>query len=205
MSVQATLYYLYDPMCSWCWGFKPVWDEVKARLQDEVNIVYVVGGLAPETQQPMDAEMQTYLQQTWQKVAEHSGVTFNHDFWTSNTPKRSTYPACKAVLVARQYGLELEMYTAIQQLYYQQAGNPSEYENLYRLAEGLGLERQRFSEQIHSEEIASLLQREIMLAEQLGAQGLPSLVLVRNETAHFIEHSYTDVEENLKKIGLLLK
>ena len=203
--MKAVLYYLYDPMCSWCWGFKPVWDEVKARLQNEVSIIYVVGGLAPETQVPMDAEMQTYLQQTWRKVTENTGVTFNHDFWTLNTPKRSTYPACKAALVARQYGLELEMYEAIQRLYYQQAGNPSEYENLYRLAEGLGLERLQFIEQIHSNEITALLQHEIMLAEQLGAQGLPSLVLVRDETAHFIEHSYTDVEENLRKVRSLLK
>ena len=205
MSVQATLYYLYDPMCSWCWGFKPVWDEVKARLQDEVSIVYVVGGLAPETQEPMTAEMQTYLQQAWRKITDYTGVEFNHDFWTLNTPKRSTYPACKAVLVARQYGLEQQMYAAIQQLYYQQAGNPSEYENLYRLAEGLGLERLQFIEQVHSNEITALLQHEIMLAEQLGAQGLPSLVLVRDETAHFIEHSYTDVEENLRKVRSLLK
>jgi putative protein-disulfide isomerase len=203
--VKPVLYYLYDPMCSWCWGFKPVWDEVKTRLKDEVDIVYVVGGLAPETQEPMDAKMRTYLQQAWHKITNLTGIEFNHDFWRLNTPKRSTYPSCKAVLVARQYGLEQQMFTAIQQLYYQQAGNPSEYENLYHLAEELGLERQRFIEQIHSEEIAALLQQEIMLAEQLGARGFPSLVLLKDKTAHFIEHSYTDVEENLNKIRALLK
>lgn len=203
--MKPVLYYLYDPMCSWCWGFKPVWDTVKARLQGEVDIVYVVGGLAPETEEPMDAEMRTYLQQAWRKITDITGVEFNHDFWRLNTPKRSTYPACKAVLVARQSGLEQQMFMAIQQLYYQQAGNPSEYENLYRLAEELGLERQQFIEQIHSEEIAALLQQEIILAEQLGARGFPSLVLLKDKTAHFIEHSYTDVEENLKMIRALLK
>ena len=203
--MKPVLYYLYDPMCSWCWGFKPVWDTVKARLQGEVDIVYVVGGLAPETEEPMDAEMRTYLQQAWRKITDITGVEFNHDFWRLNTPKRSTYPACKAVLVARQSGLEQQMFMAIQQLYYQQAGNPSEYENLYRLAEELGLERQQFIEQIHSEEIAALLQQEIILAEQLGARGFPSLVLLKDKTAHFIEHSYTDVEENLNKIRALLK
>lgn len=203
--MKPVLYYLYDPMCSWCWGFKPVWETVKARLQGEVDIVYVVGGLAPETDEPMDAEMRTYLQQAWRKITDITGVEFNHDFWRLNTPKRSTYPACKAVLVARQSGLEQQMFMAIQQLYYQQAGNPSEYENLYRLAEELGLERQQFIEQIHSEEIAALLQQEIILAEQLGARGFPSLVLLKDKTAHFIEHSYTDVEENLKMIRALLK
>ena len=153
----------------------------------------------------MPVEMQTYLQQAWRKVTEHTGVSFNHDFWSLNTPQRSTYPACKAVLVARQSGLELEMYAAIQQFYYQKAGNPSEYENLYKLAEELGLERQGFMEQIHSDAIDTLLQKEIMLAEQLGAQGFPSLVLQHEGTTRFIEHSYTDVEQNLRKIRSLLK
>jgi putative protein-disulfide isomerase len=192
-------------MCSWCWGLKPVWEEMKARLQDEVNIVYVVGGLAPETQEPMDAEMQDYLQQSWRKITDLTGVEFNHDFWRLNTPKRSTYPACKAVLVARKYGMEQQMYAAIQRLYYQQAGNPSEYENLYCLAEDLGLDRQEFIEQIHSDSIAKLLQQEILLAEQLGARGFPSLVLFKDQTAYFIDHSYIDVEENLRKIRALLK
>lgn len=191
-------------MCSWCWGFKPVWQDLKTRLRDEVNIVYVVGGLAPESQQPMDPRMRSYLQETWCKITEVTGVEFNHDFWRVNTPQRSTYPACKAVLVARQYGLELEMFSAIQRLYYQQAGNPSDYENLYALAEELGLDREQFIEQIHSAEVAELLQQEIKLTEQLGAQGFPSLVLVRDDTAHFIEHSYTDIEENLKRIRALL-
>ncbi len=191
-------------MCSWCWGFKPVWQDLKTRLRDEVNIVYVVGGLAPESQQPMDPRMRSYLQETWCKITEVTGVEFNHDFWRVNTPQRSTYPACKAVLVARQYGLELEMFAAIQRLYYQQAGNPSDYENLYALAEELGLDREQFIEQIHSAEVAELLQQEIKLTEQLGAQGFPSLVLVRDDTAHFIEHSYTDIEENLKRIRALL-
>lgn len=203
--MKAVLYYLYDPMCSWCWGFKPVWEELRARLQGELDIVYVVGGLAPETHTPMPVEMQTYLQDAWHKVAEHTGVSFNHDFWNLNIPKRSTYPACKAVLAARQSGMELEMYMAIQQLYYQRAGNPSEYENLYQLAEDLGLEREGFIEQIHSDEIDSLLRQEIMLTEQLGAQGFPSLVLQDDGTTCFIEHSYTDVEENLRKIRTLLK
>lgn len=203
--MKPVLYYLYDPMCSWCWGFKPVWDQVRERLQGELDIVYVVGGLAPETHTPMPLDMQTYLQQAWRKVTEHTGASFNHDFWNLNTPKRSTYPACKAVLVARQSGLELEMYAAIQQLYYQKAGNPSEYENLYQLAEELGLERQRFIEQVHSDEIDTVLRQEIMLTEQLGAQGFPSLVLQYEGTTRFIEHSYTDVEQNLRKIHSLIK
>jgi putative protein-disulfide isomerase len=202
--VKPVLYYLYDPMCSWCWGFKPVWEELRERLEGQVDIVYVVGGLAPETDTPMPVDMQIYLQQAWRKITEQTGVEFNHDFWKLNIPKRSTYPACKAVLVARQSGLELEMFAAIQRFYYQKAGNPSEYENLYNLAEEIGLERQWFIDKIHADAIDRLLQQEIMQAEHLGAQGFPSLVLQYDGTTRFVEHSYTDVEENLRKVRAYL-
>jgi len=204
MRTDVTLYYIYDPMCSWCWGFKPVWKQVKAALAGKLEIVYVLGGLAPETDEPMPQEMRDYLQQTWKRVSEYCGVTFNFDFWTRNTPMRSTYPACKAALVAREYGKELAMDERIQRFYYLEAGNPSVYENLYDLAVELGIPRDAFIERIHSEELDRQFRDELKLAEQLGAQGLPSLVLKRGNDTHFIQHSYTDVSANLSAIETLL-
>lgn len=204
MRRNATLYYVYDPMCSWCWGFKPVWERVKAALSDRLAIVYVLGGLAPETETPMPQAMRDQLQQTWHRISEICGVEFNFAFWTRNTPRRSTYPACKAALVAREYGKELVMYERIQRFYYLEAGNPSLYENLYMLAVELGLPRQPFIDRIHSPELDRLFRDERMFAEQLGAQGYPSVVLKVGERVHFIEHSYTDAEENIRQIETLL-
>lgn len=200
MRRDVTLYYIYDPMCSWCWGFKPVWDRVKAALSERLAIVYVLGGLAPETDVPMPQAMRVHLQQTWHRISQVCGVPFNFDFWMQNTPRRSTYPACKAALVAREYGKELAMYERIQRFYYLEAGNPSLYENLYDLAEELGIPRQAFMDRIHSVELDRLFREELMFAEQLGAQGYPSLVLRVGDRLQFIEHSYTDVQENIRKI-----
>lgn len=204
MHSAVTLYYIYDPMCSWCWGFKPVWERVKDALSDRLEIVYVLGGLAPETEAPMPEVMREQLQQTWQRISEMCGVRFNFDFWRQNIPRRSTYPACKAVLVAREYDKEPAMYARIQQFYFLEAGNPSLYENLYDLAEALGIPRQAFVERIHSAELDKLFRDELRFAVELGAQGYPSVVLKRGDRLHFIEHSYTDVKDNLRKIEALL-
>lgn len=200
MGTRPILYYIHDPMCSWCWGFKTCWDDMQAQLSDKLSIHYVVGGLAPETHEPMPMEMRETLQQTWQRVSEKTGAAFNYDFWTSNTPMRSTYPACKAVLLARDEGKELEMISAIQQFYYQQAGNPSDYGQLCLLAEGLGLEVEAFRREVQSDPANQRLLDEIMFAESLGAQGFPSLVLDKDGEKIFIPHSYTDVEDNLRRI-----
>ena len=204
MRNEASLYYIYDPMCSWCWGFKPVWDRVKATLSDRLEIVYVLGGLAPETDTPMPQAMRDQLQQTWRRIGDVCGVEFNFDFWTQNTPRRSTYPACKAALVAREYGKELAIYARIQRFYYLEAGNPSLYENLYDLAEELGIPRQTFIERIHSPDLERQFFEERLLAERLGAQGYPSVVLKVGSRLHVIEHSYTDAGENIRQIETLL-
>jgi putative protein-disulfide isomerase len=107
---NTTLYYVHDPMCSWCWGYRPTWDTLQAQLQQQLGqqltIKYLAGGLAPDSDLPMPRPMQQILQQTWQKITQQLGTKFNHDFWHLCQPRRSTYPACRASIIARQYGLE---------------------------------------------------------------------------------------------------
>ena len=59
-----------------------------------------MGGLAPDSDEPMPAEMRTYVQQAWRAVTARTGVAFEHRFWEECAPRRSTYPACRAVIAA---------------------------------------------------------------------------------------------------------
>ena len=67
---NATLFYIHDPMCSWCWGFRPVWEQLEQQLSTTVKIVYIVGGLAPDSDQPMAIPMQQTLAATWQRIQQ---------------------------------------------------------------------------------------------------------------------------------------
>ena len=64
------LYYAHDPMCSWCWGFRPVWEQLQTRLPAEVQVQPILGGLAPDCDQPMAPDMQSRLQDTWRRIAQ---------------------------------------------------------------------------------------------------------------------------------------
>ena len=94
------LYYVHDPMCSWCWGFRPTWQKIQEGLSDDVEVRYLLGGLAPDSQEPMPKSMQLDIASYWGKIQQHiSGTEFNFDFWEKCKPRRSTYPACRAVLL----------------------------------------------------------------------------------------------------------
>ena len=125
MSVNK-LIYVHDPMCSWCWGYKPTWQKLESALANILPIEYRIGGLAADSDQPMSADMQLQLQAIWQKISSQLGTEFNFDFWRDCQPRRSTYPSCRAALIARSFNKEPQMIAAIQQAYYLQAQNPSD-------------------------------------------------------------------------------
>lgn len=201
---MSKLYYAYDPMCSWCYAFRPAFDALIAELPNELEIVCLLGGLAKDSEEPMPEETQAYVQANWRRIEEQvPGTKFNYDFWSLCKPRRSTYPACRAVLAAREQGLEydLEMIWAIQQAYYLQARNPSDVSTLTELAAEIGLDKSKFVKDIESLEINKKLKQEIKQSRQLGLNSFPSLLLETEIQQIRIEPDYNNKDDMLKKIN----
>lgn len=190
-------------MCSWCWGFSRTYEDLVKVLPRSVEVVRLLGGLAPDSSEPMSMEMQQYHQQTWKRIEEAiPGTRFNHDYWTLCQPRRSTWPACRAVIAARQQGAEYDpaMTTAIQEGYYLQAKNPSDDVNLIEFAAELGLNEGIFARQLNSESTRQQLEQEMMLSRRLGVRGFPSLVLKDGVSIRPIQINYTDATKMLDNI-----
>ncbi|MGR5218657.1 DsbA family protein [Vibrio parahaemolyticus] len=189
---KPRLYYVYDPMCSWCWGFRPTWQAVKIQLEDQVDIHYILGGLAPDSDVPMPLEMQQQIASYWRKIADYLGTEFNHDFWSQNTPRRSTYPACRAIIAARNQGAEQDMYHAIQRAYYLEAKNPSDDAVLVDVAQSIGLDGVQFETDLLSEATNECLYNEIAFARSIGGNSFPSLILQTQDQLIDIPVDYKD-------------
>ncbi|MGS0728605.1 DsbA family protein, partial [Shewanella sp. 0m-11] len=170
----------------------------------ELNIEYRLGGLAPDSDEPMPEEMQQFLVQTWSKIALQLGTAFNFDFWQQCKPRRSTYPACRAALLARESGLEKEMLLAIQQAYYLEAKNPSDDATLVELANKLGLDSTQFAIALNSDETRAMLEGELNRTRHLPIQGFPSLVLLVNGELYSIEIDYQNNQSSYQQIAALL-
>lgn len=195
--MTATLLYCYDPMCSWCWGFRPTWSKLQKALQplideNKLAIQPMLGGLAPDSDTPMPNEMKTKLEGTWQHIQKSLGTQFNFDFWRTAEPRRSTYPACRACMVARDMGSEDEMYHAIQQAYYLQAKNPSDMETLVACAEHIGLQPDGFQKAMQHVKDEGLLEKEISQARHLGLNSFPSLAILKGDKLTSIALDYQD-------------
>jgi putative protein-disulfide isomerase len=201
--MSKKLIYVHDPMCSWCYGFSKTYQQLIEKLPEDIEVVRLLGGLAPDTDEIMPESTRQMVQQNWERISEViPGVEFNYDFWTKCQPRRATYPACRAVIAAREQGEEFDdaMTRQIQQAYYQQAKNPSENETLVELAGEIGLDQDRFSEQLTTEDTHQRLLDEIATVRSIGISGFPSLILQKGDRLESVLVNYTDVEAMLTQI-----
>ncbi len=185
MSQQPTLYYIHDPMCSWCYAFREGWQKITEYFAPKLQFARLLGGLAPDNDVPMDEATKAMIQHNWRRIeACVPGVIFNYDFWERCQPRRSTYPACRAVITARALkdeSYDLKMTHAIQDGYYRQATNPSDNSTLIDLARALGLDSEQFASGLKSVETGQRLQQEIAQARSMGVTSFPTLVLLSDQ------------------------
>jgi len=197
-------------MCSWCWGYRPIWELLQKKLPSSIVVEYVAGGLAADSNSPMPVAQQQMIENHWRTIEKKLGTHFNYDFWRDNTPRRSTYNACRAVISAHKQACQQPMIEAIQQGYYLRALNPSDLDMLIDLAKELSaqelltLDVERFIVDISSQETENELARQINLARKLSQQGFPSLVLEVNGFRHQISIDYADYQHTLSDINSLV-
>jgi putative protein-disulfide isomerase len=203
--MPAILYHVHDPMCSWCWGFRRSWDALRAALPGSVQVVNVVGGLAPDSLEPMPREQREAIAGYWAQIAEQVGAEFNFDFWTRCEPRRSTYPACRAVIAASWQDREEAMIDAIQRAYYLRAMNPSDNSTLVHLAREMELDSARFSADLDSEQTERELQKNFELRRRLNVYSFPSLVLETESGLYPVPHDYHSMASSLETIKTILE
>lgn len=204
---DTRLFYIHDPMCSWCYAFNSSLSAMRKELPSNIRIINVLGGLAADTTEPMPLDLQNAIQQAWQRIEQTiPSIRFNFDFWSLNTPLRSTYPACRAVLAARLQGIEFEpkILQAIQSAYYQKAMNPSLQITLETCAAEIRLDTAKFVKDLSSPAIENELKSEIQLARSMNVNSYPSLRLLHKDEQFSISVDYLNHRTMMKEIANIL-
>jgi len=201
--MQDSLIYVHDPMCSWCWGFEPTRRKIFEALAGRMPIRRMVGGLAPDSDVPMPEAMRSMLEQTWHRIEQTiPGTKFNFEFWQKCSPRRSTYPANRAVISAREQGDEFDalMTARIQRAYYLEARNPSDSDTLIQLATDIGLDTAQFATTLVADSTQQQLISEIRESREMGIDSFPSLAVQKADGLRYISLNYTQPETMLTEI-----
>lgn len=131
--MPAQVRFYTDPACSWSWGAEPALRRLLWEFEGELDVRWVMGGLARQWGQDYRDEEGAIgagpdcfadLISHWLEVAARTEMPIDPRLWTVS-PLASSYPACQAIKAACEQGWELG------------------YRYLRRVREGMMVERRK--------------------------------------------------------------
>ena len=194
--------FVLDPMCSWCWGFTPVIEELRTSLSTSYRFSLVMGGLRTKGEMPWDEGFKEYLRGHWRQVSQRTGQVFSDRLFEKEYFDYDTYPACKAVITVRElFGTQkaFSYLHTIQEAFYTRAEDITNPDVLCDLLQTVDLDRTSFRAFFESDRAQLLMEHDFAKARSMGANAFPSVVII-DEQGHMIcQKGYRSLPE-MKKV-----
>jgi putative protein-disulfide isomerase len=195
--MMKELIYIADPMCSWCWGFSPVIQQIVEEYRERLIITLVVGGLRPETTQTHTDEMKQYSLKHWHHVHELTGQPFNFEF---NTPEGFVYntePACRAAVTVKQIQPDatFSYFEALHRALYVDNADVTDESILAEIAHQFGIDKENFSKVFNHDATRRATALDFHFAKRLGISGFPSIVFNDSDGYKLLTSGYRSYDE----------
>ncbi len=179
---SPVLWYFADPMCSWCWGFTPAIDTLRAHYRSQMKIALVLGGLRPGTTEAMTPAAREDTLHHWHSVHERTGQPFGFEGALPDGFVYDTEPASRAVIamMAIDPTQTFALFKAIQQAFYADSRDVTQTPVLAELAATCGTERDAFMHAFDSDAAREKTRLHFQHARKAGVSGFPTLILQRD-------------------------
>ena len=156
---QPTLFYIGDPMCSWCYGMSDILKDTQEYCaKNGIKFQTIVAGLRASGQVLWDKRFKGFLKHEWTNISNKTGKKFSFEILDLLNFDYDTTPACKAVLIAKILSFNnskivLEFFSKIQEKFYatlaefkkQEVGSPKQID-LGKELEAIRLKATAFSD-----------------------------------------------------------
>ncbi|UVH49154.1 DsbA family protein [Pseudomonas sp. CBSPBW29] len=190
----ATLHYIYDPLCGWCYGAEPLLHAAHSVLPIQLH-----GGgmMTGANRQSVSPQLRDYVMPHDRRIAEYTGQPFGEAYFEGllrdHDAVFDSAPPITAVLAAEKIaGRGLELLARLQTAHYVEGRRIADRDVLRDLAESIGLDPQvfnaAFSEFLGADTQAHIKNSRQWLAK-IGGQGFPTLALEQDEQLHLIDIS----------------
>jgi putative protein-disulfide isomerase len=204
---EKTLWYVADPMCSWCWGFMPVIERIRNEYGDRLKVELLLGGLRPGTKEPMPSSQREEILQHWHSVQRMTGQPFQFEGAMPEGFIYDTEPASRGLLAVSQIAPDLTFpfLKTVQTAFYVEQQNVTKPEVLAQLAARVGLDSQRFSQVFESDAVKKLTLAQFQKARQWGAHGFPTILGQSGMDYTLLTTGYCSFEELRPKLDRWLE
>lgn len=180
----ATLHYIADPLCGWCYAAAPL---VRAARDVAGLDVALHGGgmMAGPNAQPVTPQLRSYVMPHDHRIAELTGQPFGDAYFDGllrdGAAVFDSAPPTAAALAAEALaGRGLDMFAAMQRAHYVDGKRIAERDVLVDIAADLGLDRAAFAKALDAVDANALMahfrESRAWLA-RVGGSGFPTFAL----------------------------
>ncbi|WP_223465549.1 DsbA family protein [Pseudomonas sp. GL-RE-26] len=183
------LHYIYDPLCGWCYGAKPLLQAAQAVLP---VIAHGGGMMTGANRQKVSPQLRNYVMPHDRRIAEYSGQPFGETYFEGllrdHTAVFDSAPPIAAVLAAEQMtGRGLELLGRLQSAHYVEGRRIADESVLFELAHGMGLDREAFEKAFRAADTEDHIRNSRALLAKVGGQGFPTLALEHDDQFTLID------------------
>ncbi|MBP6862338.1 MAG: DsbA family protein [Neisseriaceae bacterium] len=184
---QATLHYIFDPFCGWCYAAAPLVDAA-TTLPGLTVALHGGGMLAGAQRRQIDTEWRGYVMPHDERIAQLSGQPFGEAYFEGllrdlSYVMDSAQPIAAILAADALNGQGLAMLHRLQIAHYQEGQRISDTPVLSQLAAELGHDQAAFAQALSDAQGATTeahINAARNLLRQVGGQGFPTLALAHS-------------------------
>lgn len=191
------LYYFYDALCGWCFGFSPVITQVRENFQTKLDFEIISGGLAlGERAGPIGLVAPYIKAGAYKEVERRCGVSFGKAFvegpLEEGTMILNSLPPAIALSIVKQHHPDkaFEFGSLLHEAIYVEGVHPEDIEGYAPYAERIGMDSATFIAYLSDPKFEALAKQDFELTQRMGIGGFPSLVGIKNDSAYVISRGY---------------
>jgi putative protein-disulfide isomerase len=209
MQAKDSILYVFDPMCGWCYGFSNIIKQASQEYQDDFEFTILSGGMVVGEREGPIGDFADYILSAYKRVEELSGATFGEPYLnqlkTKSIHTSSVIPSI-ALEVFKSYQPQLAISFAsdLQKAYYLEGLDLRQDSVYIGLIQKYNLPEKEFLEKLHSEEFKEKAFAGFQESAQLGVQGYPAVIGIKDGKYYMLSNGFTDYK-NLTSLFEKLK
>ena len=206
---RPVIYYFYDILCGWCYGFSPVIQRFYKEQKEHFDFRVISGGMVIGEREGPIGEVAGYIRKAYRDVEEKTGVKFGQAFLDGPLKKGSmqftSLPGALAMATFRLYQPDnvIPFAARLQKAIYDEGLPPAEAKTFGHCAEDFGMNASDFMRLMVQKEKLELVMKEFKLVQEWGIQGFPAVVYQKEQKGYLITRgflNYQQLSENFKKV-----
>lgn len=194
------IFYVFDPLCGWCYGFSPQLWEFYLQHRDRYEFVPIVGGMVTGARVGPASAMYEYLRHAIPRLEATTGCKIGDQYMSmlqSDQVIFDSVPPSKAVVAFRSMKPDssLAFVKALQHAHFY-FGHDYNEDRLYQsILPQFELDPQVFFSSMESKEVSDRMMQDFDWVSQARIKGFPCLIVNIDNQLTMLSSGYTTLEK----------